>query len=44
MLDLLEDDFKKAKEKKMFIHENEKDGIYIEGLNEILVEDVDQCL
>jgi centromeric protein E len=44
MLDLLEDDFKKAKEKKMFIHENEKDGIYIEGLNEILVDDVDQCL
>ena len=44
MLDLLEDDFKKAKEKKMYIHENEKDGIYIEGLNEMLVEDVDQCL
>jgi len=33
MLDLLEDDFKKAKEKKMHIHENQKDGIYIEGLN-----------
>lgn len=44
MLDLLQDDAKAAKQKKMHIHENEKDGIYIEGLNEMLVEDADQCL
>jgi centromeric protein E len=28
----------------MFIHENPTDGIYIEGLNEMVVDDADQCL
>ena len=44
MTDLLEDDPKVAKEQKLIIHENKQDGIYVEGLNEIVVEDPQQCL
>lgn len=44
MADLLEDDPKAAKEQKLLIHENKQDGIYVEGLNEIVVEDPEQCL
>jgi centromeric protein E len=44
MTDLLEDDHKMAKEKKLVIHENKQDGIYVEGLNEVVVEDPQQCL
>ena len=43
MMDLLEDD-KAQMNKKMLIHENKTDGIYVEGLNEIEVNDVDHCL
>lgn len=31
-------------DKKLQIHENKNDGIYVEGLSEIEVSDVDQCL
>lgn len=31
MMDLLDDD--KNSSKKLFIHENKTDGIYVEGLN-----------
>ena len=34
MMDLFEDD-KQKMNKKMLIHENKDDGIYVEGLNEI---------
>jgi hypothetical protein len=44
MADLLEDDPKAAKDQKLLIHENKQDGIYVEGLNEIVVEDPEQCL
>lgn len=44
MADLLEEDPKVAKEQKLAIHENKKDGIYVEGLNEIVVDDPQQCL
>jgi hypothetical protein len=44
MTDLLEDDPKAAKEQKLVIHENKQDGIYVEGLNEVVVEDPEQCL
>lgn len=44
MADLLEDDPKAAKDQKLLIHENKQDGIYVEGLNEIVVEDPHQCL
>lgn len=43
MLDLLEDD-KSQMDKKLLIHENKNDGIYVEGLSEIEVTDADQCL
>ena len=33
-MDLLEDD-RSQLHKKMLIHENKKDGVYVEGLNEI---------
>ena len=36
MMDLFEDD-KTKMTKKMIIHENKEDGIYVEGLNEIVV-------
>ena len=44
MTDLLEDDPKVSKEKKLIIHENKQDGIYVEGMNEVVVEDPQQCL
>ena len=44
MTDLLEDDPKTAKEMKLVIHENKQDGIYVEGLNEVVSEDAQQCL
>lgn len=37
MADLLAEDFKTNKETKLIIHENKNDGIYVEGLNEIIV-------
>lgn len=43
MMDLFEDDKDKAN-KKMLIHENKNDGIYVEGLNEVEALDVDHCL
>lgn len=43
MMDLFEDD-KSQMSKKMLIHENKDDGIYVEGLNEIEVSDLDHCL
>ena len=42
MMDLLEDD--KGNSKKLLIHENKTDGIYVEGLNQIEVADFDQCV
>lgn len=39
MMDLLEEDKNSAK--KLQIHENKTDGIYVEGLNEIEVADFD---
>ena len=44
MADLREDDPKAAKSQKLLIHENKQDGIYVEGLNEVVVEDPEQCL
>lgn len=44
MLDLLEDDEKLAKQKKLLIHENKEDGIYVEGLSEIEVQNFDDCV
>ena len=43
MMDLFEDDKTKIN-KKMIIHESKNDGIYVEGMNEIQVKDVDHCL
>ena len=43
MMDLLEDD-KSLLNKKMVIHENKNDGIYVEGLNEVEVKDINHCL
>lgn len=42
--DLLEDDPKAARNQKLLIHESKQDGIYVEGINEVVVEDADQCL
>jgi hypothetical protein len=42
--DLLEDDPKAASKQKLLIHESKQDGIYVEGINEVVVEDADQCL
>ena len=42
-MDLLEDN-KSNLNKKMVIHENKNDGIYVEGLNEVEVKDVSHCL
>ena len=42
-MDLFEDDRQKMN-KKMLIHENKDDGIYVEGLNEIEVENIQHCL
>lgn len=42
-MDLFEDD-KAQMNKKMLIHENKNDGIYVEGLNEVEVSDIDHCL
>jgi hypothetical protein len=30
--------------KKMFIHENKQDGVYVEGINEVEVGDIEECL
>ena len=42
MADLLHDEPRQPQ--KLLIHENKQDGIYVEGLNEVAVEDPDQCL
>ena len=44
MRDLLEPDPKKAKEQKLQVHENPKDGVYVEGLSEVVVADAEQCI
>lgn len=43
MMDLFEDD-KTQMNKKMLIHENKNDGIYVEGLNEVEATDIEHCL
>jgi hypothetical protein len=43
MMDLLESN-KANMEKKLVIHSNKTDGIYVEGLVEAEVSDADQCL
>lgn len=42
MMDLLEED--KATNKKLMIHENKTDGIYVQGLTEVEVSDFDECV
>lgn len=42
-MDLFEDD-KTQMNKKMLIHENKNDGIYVEGLNEVEATDIEHCL
>lgn len=43
-MDLLEEDEQLARNKKMVIHENKEDGIYVEGLCEVEVHCLEDCV